>query len=266
MPFGFVKTAIVPDPNPYDLERIEVLRGPQGSYGATALNGVVRVLTKDADLRTTSSSRHGHPPRVRKRVARTIARMQRPMSHYIPGKLAVRASMGYQSLSGWIDKPTGKDANDAEIRNARVKINAQPTEQLSIGLSAWISRDDFAAPNVGGEDLTNPSLLDESIAMDYDAYGVKVGYQANGFWIVSNTSYLEFRNKSQLDVAAGVPGLDLRLYTNLPARTFAEELLLNPAARAIGAGPWEASIAIARIVSGRISAHLRRADQHRQPF
>ncbi len=37
--------------NSYDLNRIEVLRGPQGTlYGASALNGVVRVLTNDADL------------------------------------------------------------------------------------------------------------------------------------------------------------------------------------------------------------------------
>src|SRR5687767_1647963 len=50
VPFGLVKTAIVPDSNIYDLNRVEVLRGPQGTlYGASAQNGVVRVLTNDAN-------------------------------------------------------------------------------------------------------------------------------------------------------------------------------------------------------------------------
>src|SRR5690606_34069684 len=53
IPFGLAQTAIAPDANAYDLERVEVLRGPQGTlYGASAQNGVVRVLTKDADPET----------------------------------------------------------------------------------------------------------------------------------------------------------------------------------------------------------------------
>src|ERR1700761_1185446 len=51
VPFGLVRSAVEPDANTYDLNRIEVLRGPQGTlYGASALNGVVRVLTNDANL------------------------------------------------------------------------------------------------------------------------------------------------------------------------------------------------------------------------
>ena len=51
VPFGFTKTAIGPNADLYDLERIEVLRGPQGTlYGSSALNGVIRILTHPADL------------------------------------------------------------------------------------------------------------------------------------------------------------------------------------------------------------------------
>ena len=51
VPFGLVKSAVVPDLAPYDLDRVEVLRGPQGTlYGASAEDGVVRVITNDADL------------------------------------------------------------------------------------------------------------------------------------------------------------------------------------------------------------------------
>ena len=64
IPFAFVRFPVSPDANAYDIERIEVLRGPQGTlYGANSLNGVIRVLTEDADLnemqlkaRTTGSN------------------------------------------------------------------------------------------------------------------------------------------------------------------------------------------------------------------
>src|SRR5262249_5133381 len=46
VPFGFVRSAYAPDANAYDLQRVEVLRGPQGTlYGANAEAGVVRVLS-----------------------------------------------------------------------------------------------------------------------------------------------------------------------------------------------------------------------------
>lgn len=50
IPFSLVRSAAVPNTNAYDMSRLEVLRGPQGTlYGASALNGVVRILTNDAD-------------------------------------------------------------------------------------------------------------------------------------------------------------------------------------------------------------------------
>jgi iron complex outermembrane receptor protein len=51
VPFGLIRSAIGADQDVFDLSRVEVLRGPQGTlYGASALNGVVRVLTNEADL------------------------------------------------------------------------------------------------------------------------------------------------------------------------------------------------------------------------
>lgn len=48
------------DPQVVDLERIEVLRGPQGTlYGARSMGGTVRLITRQPDLDEFSGSAHG---------------------------------------------------------------------------------------------------------------------------------------------------------------------------------------------------------------
>lgn len=226
VPFGFVKSAIAPDANAYDLERVEALRGPQGTlYGASALNGVVRVLTHDADLnefgfkaRTSASSTEGGGGNYRGDMAVNV-----PIA---PGKLAVRAIAGYQNLSGWIDRPDRKDSNDAEISNLRLKINAQPTEELSLSVFAWQSRTDNGAPSMGNDSERRGALLDESIATDYDAYGLKVGYDFARVSVVSMTSYLDYKNDSAIDLRdAGLEGL--LLSTGVSSHVFSQEVILN---------------------------------------
>jgi outer membrane receptor protein involved in Fe transport len=226
VPFGLVKTAIVPDANAFDLARVEILRGPQGTlYGANAQNGVVRVLTKDANLSDTEikaraliSSTDGGGENYRGDLAINIPVME--------SKLAARAVFGYQDLGGWIDRPTGDDVNDAKLRNARLKVNAQPTDKLSIGLSAWITREDYGAPSVANENDQHSSLTDESIDTDYDTYGLRIGYDSTGFSVASMTSYLDYQNQGSvgLEFFGTVP-----LFTRLDADVFSEEIILSSA-------------------------------------
>lgn len=53
--------AINPDLDLYDIERIEVLRGPQGTlYGAGAMSGAVRIITRDPDPNEFEGSVEGY--------------------------------------------------------------------------------------------------------------------------------------------------------------------------------------------------------------
>lgn len=225
VPFGLVKTAIAPDANAYDMERVEVLRGPQGTlYGASAQNGVVRILTRDAQLdqvefkaRTSASSTDAGGDNFRGDAAFNLP--------IVPGKFAARAVVGYQDLSGWIDRPNDKDANDAQIQNFRLKLQGRPSEQLTVGLSAWLSRADYGAPSSGLDGNRNSSLEDESISTDYDVFGLKVGYDFGAASLSSMTSYLDYKNTGNLDLTpTNFPAL---LYTGLDADVFAQELLLS---------------------------------------
>jgi len=250
VPFGFANDAVTPDPDAYDLERVEVLRGPQGTlYGANALNGVVRVITRDANpdslefkARALTSSTEGGGENYRGDAAINVP--------IIEGKLGARAVVGYQSLSGWIDRPNEKDANDAERHQMRMKVQAQPTDALSISLSGWLSRADYGAPSTGADDR-NTKLGDEEIATDYDAYGLKIGYDFSRMSFTSTTGYLEYENdyRLRLGAAAQAPVID----GTLASRTVAQEVYL--ASKDLKAWRWSAG-AMYRDSSDRDVAYL----------
>lgn len=236
VPFGFARSAMVPDINVYDLERVEVLRGPQGTlYGASSLNGVVRVLTRDPDLeelqfkvRGTASTTQDGGENFKSDLAVNVP--------VVTGKMAVRAAVGYQDLSGWLDKPGVKDANDAEIGNARLKVSIQPTENLSFLASAWSARNEFGAQSIGRVDRTNFAPDVEPFEYNFDAYGFRVNYDFANFSISSVTSYLEYDLVTELSYAP--LGADVVQVTAFDSEVFSEEVTLS----STSSGPWRWSL------------------------
>jgi len=226
VPFGLIRSAIAPDENAFDLERIEVLRGPQGTlYGASALNGVVRVLSSDPDLqqfdlkaRVSSSVTQYGGDNYRGDLAVNIP--------IVGDLLAARAVLGYENNAGWIDQPNKKDVNDAQLRNYRIKLKAQPTEDLTVGLSAWSSRDNLGAPSIGYTYNKSSSVLDQPVVTDFDAYGLKVENNFAGYLLSSLTSYLDYKNEASLDLAPyGFEGSIF--FSGLNSNAVSEELNLS---------------------------------------
>jgi outer membrane receptor protein involved in Fe transport len=227
VPFGLVKSSIVPEPNPYDLERIEVLRGPQGTlYGASAINGVVRIITRDADLedfevktRTSLSNTEDGSEGYRADVAINV-----PL---IEGKLAARAVLGYATLGGWIDYPDqGKeDDNEGRVNNVRLKVNAQPTEALSLGLTAWRSRTRYDNPPTSDDDRQFAGVLGAPIWNDYDTLGFTLSYQFPAFSLTSMSSYIDYTNRGFRDNS--LYGTTVGDFTGLDSKVFAQEVILN---------------------------------------
>lgn len=231
-PWGFVKSSIVPDANPYDLERVEVLRGPQGTlYGASALNGVIRVLTKDANLdefdlkarvsmSSTSGADNGH---------RADMAINMPI---IDGKLAARLVFGRNDESGWIDKPDGdgENANHSDSTNWRLKIGAQPTEKMRIDFTASHSRSDYGAPSVAYDDGTSTAVFDEPLSIDYDLYGLVINYEFETFNLRSSTTSIDYKSDGAVDIAAMV-SLDSAFDT----KVFSQELNATSTLD----GPWQ---------------------------
>jgi outer membrane receptor protein involved in Fe transport len=154
VPFGLVGSAVQPDANSYDLDRIEVLRGPQGTlYGASALNGVVRVLTNDAQLndydfkaRASSSTTANGGGNYDADLAVNLP--------IIDDVLAARLVVGEEHDSGWINGPLGNGLNSVDLKNLRFKVTAVPVENLTIKASAAHEQADSGAPPTANNDYT----------------------------------------------------------------------------------------------------------------
>jgi iron complex outermembrane receptor protein len=125
-----------PDLEPFDLERVEVLRGPQGTlFGAGSEAGTIRYITTQ--------------PKIGVLEGLADASVELPKSGSVgaSGRLAVNLPMGdtaaarivvYEHhLPGFIDsiQPDGsikKDVNDGDRAGVRLSMLWKPTEQLSI--------------------------------------------------------------------------------------------------------------------------------------
>jgi iron complex outermembrane receptor protein len=221
VPFALVKTPLTPDASAYDLDRVEVLKGPQGTlYGASALAGVVRVLTKAPNLDAfeakaqggVSSTDHGGD-NYKGDVAVNV-----PL---ISGKLAIRAVASYEDLSGWVDRPRvpEKDYNSSQTATYRLKVAAQPSERLTANLSAWISRSTLDGLNSSNADMTLPTVRDESTLTEYQIYGLNLAYAFDSFSIEAPTSYIDYKNDGDFEVSA----MESQR-TVLDAQTFTQEL------------------------------------------
>lgn len=118
----------------YDLQRIEVLRGPQGTlYGADSQAGVIRFVTAQPvldryegsgllDLSDTQNGGFNHSEK---------GMINLPL---VNGKLAIRL-VGYDDRdSGFIDNPLRHqdDYNNLERTGARASIKWQPDEDTSL--------------------------------------------------------------------------------------------------------------------------------------
>jgi iron complex outermembrane recepter protein len=148
------------DPALFDLDRVEVLRGPQGSlYGASSFGGTVRYITNQPNLTeehvtakiTASDTDSGGPNEE------VDALINQPL---IPGYLAVRAMMFDRNNSGYIDQyptdshnylavlpgPVDRDINTEQTFGGRIAIEAKPTDEFSATLAAYYQHTDLGAP------------------------------------------------------------------------------------------------------------------------
>ena len=224
---------VVIDPDLYDLNRIEILRGPQGTlFGSGSMGGTVRLITNQPNLSqfqsTAQSVLSGTDGGGFNHKDNLMVNL--PL---IDDTLALRVVGTEDYTSGWIDRivadpfplvggnPDGTvrgDVQDAPIEKqypgsnayqiyaARVTLLWKPTENLSVtpsffhetstqnGISAYDS-----VP--GTEAHYQPFDIAEPLTDSLTAYSLNVNYSFPTFDVTSSTARWT-RNSTQVEEAS----------------------------------------------------------------
>lgn len=205
---GFALGALFsPDIDPFDLERVEVLRGPQGTlYGASTLSGLVKYVTKKPDLQNVDSYarlEYGRSARADTNSYGVRAGTNLPL---VEDKMALRLSGFYTHSDGALtDVRTGRTGlNELTTQGGRIKLRIKPSDPLSIDLTALVG--ETRIPHVGNIDGNAQTLqpiydefkgyvyFDGSVRTNYTVTQGAVNYDfANGMSLNSATSYSKFK-------------------------------------------------------------------------
>ncbi len=187
----------------YDIERVEVLRGPQGTlFGQGAMGGAIRFVSKSPQLDSfaaavdaaASVTKGGAPSQ------QVQAMVNVPIADQ---KLAIRVAANFEHDGGWVDHPLAqkKDFNSTDTTNVRTKMLWHPSDEFDVEAMVILQRRD-AGQGKGEDENGNfvPILGQATIPTTtayYDLYHLAVSYNLGFAELLSATSYLDSKNDTQ---------------------------------------------------------------------
>jgi iron complex outermembrane receptor protein len=185
-----------PDLHVYDLERIEVIRGPQGTlYGAGSMAGTIRLITKKPDLTTFSGEGDVSVSETKHGGTNTSERAMLNLP-LIQDRLAARLVLYRSDDSGYIDNPElhRRDANPAYSTQERLSVRWSPVDTLTVDASATLARLNVLGrntvyPQLG--DYTYASLTPEQLSDNFKLYNVTADWDVSFAHLISSTSYTQ---------------------------------------------------------------------------
>jgi iron complex outermembrane receptor protein len=204
----------------YDLDQVEVLRGPQGTlFGRNTTAGIVKFDTvkPSEDFKARAAASYGS--------YNTMTFDGGVGGAIVPGKVAARASLLVQHRDNWINNAftKSKDAlGGFDEKAARLQVLFTPTEKLSALFNIHARDLDGTAAVFRANILTkgsnklNANYDRKTVYFDagannpqkYDGWGssAKIDYDFGGVTLTSITAYESTDGSSRGDIDGGNPG------------------------------------------------------------
>ena len=134
-----IAAGLTPDPDLGDVERIEVLKGPQGTlYGASTLGGLIKIVSKKPDLANEEGSFRASSSIIDGGGTGYSARGSLNMP-LIADEVALRAFVFHRDDPGFMTNAQlgTRDTNRTVVNGARLQLRIQPTDRLDVELNAF---------------------------------------------------------------------------------------------------------------------------------
>jgi outer membrane receptor protein involved in Fe transport len=229
-PAGSLNGFVTIDPNLYDLNRVEILRGPQGTlYGSGSMGGTIRLIPNAPDLAGFDASGESILSGTR---GGGFNHAENAMVNLPLGNTAALRIVGSQSHdSGWISRiviangddpvPTDKGTvrgsvaaapvaadykgvNDSDLTGVRISLLWKPTEELSITPSYFYQKITLDGTsdidsNPGTNAHYQPFDIAEPFSDRFNIGSFNVKYHTDWFDVNSTTSYWTRDQFQQLD-------------------------------------------------------------------
>ena len=210
------------DPDLFDLARVEVLRGPQGSlYGASSMGGTIRLITNQPELARTdgavrvegSDTQHGsgnlrldgmyNVPLIEDRMALRVVGTYKDFSGFIDREIGVWApNPGAQPpypVSPAVPISVVKGVNTEKLYSLRTLLKIAVSDAFTLTPSVWVQDlqvggpPDYDVPTgqAGGPLIqARPANVSEAYSDRFVLSNLTMTYDLSWGSLLSSTSYM----------------------------------------------------------------------------
>jgi iron complex outermembrane receptor protein len=199
----------------FDLERVEVLRGPQGTlYGRNATGGLVHFISKKPtdELEGFASITLAEYNQIKTEAA---------ISGGLTDTIQARLSLATNNHDGYVDNRIGKDANEADSLAYRLQVNFDLSDDFQALVNVHGAKSETVAPQYqhqatgdGGVDNWGYQDTDGDVwAGEYDREGllkidskgasIRLDYDGGDYTLTSITAVEDVEKIHQEDTDVG---------------------------------------------------------------
>lgn len=234
---------------PYDIQRLEVLRGPQGTlYGASSMGGLLKYVLTEPSLEKFEAKIGGD--------VFGMADAGKPGGGFrgtvsgpvIDGELGFTVSYAREDTPGFIDNfATGRtDQNGFQQQSARVGLYWKPSDDLTVKFNglyqqvkaagdANVALDSTTLQPIGGSRGDN-NLTDQPFSKQIQYYSLDINYTLPWAELVSATGYNNTRTSQPTDASYtygvafpffGLPAGESQYLYSLHLQKFTQEVRLQ---------------------------------------